>query len=94
MTTEIQRKRNAARKKKLSGSYNILSEFSISPALNHVLKAAMGFERMLIRQGVTFPFGGSLLIVGQRLGQVMTEYSPDADPYDSLVATEDLQLTL
>lgn len=56
------------RKKKSSDTYDILAEFRINPTLNGFLKRAMDFERMLIRQSISFPFGGSLLMVGQRAG--------------------------
>lgn len=41
-------------------------EFRISQPLNGALTAVLSAERMLIRAGVSWPAGGSLLVVGRR----------------------------
>lgn len=41
-------------------------EFEISPALNRILESILRFERVMIRKGVSFPAGGSLLLVGRK----------------------------
>lgn len=41
-------------------------EFEISSALNRTLESILSFERMMIRKGVSFPAGGSLLLIGRR----------------------------
>lgn len=42
------------------------AELEVGRAANRVLGAAMGLERALIRAGVRFPAGGSLLAVAHR----------------------------
>jgi SAM-dependent methyltransferase len=41
-------------------------EFEISTGLNRTLESILSFERMMIRKGVSFPAGGSLLLIGRR----------------------------
>jgi hypothetical protein len=41
-------------------------EFRLPAWTNAVLRAALDFERRLIALGVSFPLGGSLLLVAQR----------------------------
>jgi SAM-dependent methyltransferase len=41
-------------------------EFEISSALNRTLESILSVERMMIRKGVSFPAGGSLLLIGRR----------------------------
>jgi SAM-dependent methyltransferase len=41
-------------------------EFEISFALNRTLESILSFERMMIRKGVSFPAGGSLLLIGRK----------------------------
>jgi SAM-dependent methyltransferase len=41
-------------------------EFEISPALNRTLESILSFEQIIIRKGVSFPAGGSLLLIGRR----------------------------
>ena len=43
-----------------------LQEFRISPAINGCARAVMAIERRLITAGVSFPAGGSLLLVAHR----------------------------
>ena len=54
------RSRNSARK--LSTN----AEFQMNPVLNDVLEAILRLESLIIRQGVCFPAGGSLLLIGQK----------------------------
>ena len=46
--------------------YDPLAELRIAPWLNRVLEGALGAERVLIKAGVDFPVGGSLLVVARR----------------------------
>jgi SAM-dependent methyltransferase len=41
-------------------------EFEIGPTLNKALESILNFERMVIKTGVSFPAGGSLLLVGRK----------------------------
>ena len=41
-------------------------EFEISPALNKALESILAVERLMITKGVSFPAGGSLLLIGRR----------------------------
>lgn len=41
-------------------------EFEIRPALNNALESVLNFERTMIRKGVSFPAGGSLLLIGRK----------------------------
>ena len=41
-------------------------EFEIGPALNKTLESILNLERMVIRKGVSFPVGGSLLLIGRK----------------------------
>jgi SAM-dependent methyltransferase len=41
-------------------------EFEISRALNKTLESILKFEQLLIEKGVSFPVGGSLLLIGRR----------------------------
>lgn len=43
-----------------------LGELKINRLLNAVLERILEFESLLIRKGVSFPFGGSLLLVAQK----------------------------
>lgn len=46
--------------------YDPLAELRIAPWLNRVLEGALGAEQALIRAGMGFPAGGSLLVVARR----------------------------
>lgn len=46
--------------------YNYRSEFMINPWLNKSLLAALRLEHLAIRAGISFPLGGSRLIVAQK----------------------------
>jgi hypothetical protein len=41
-------------------------EFEIGPALNKSLESILKLERMVITKGVSFPAGGSLLLIGRK----------------------------
>jgi SAM-dependent methyltransferase len=41
-------------------------EFEISPALNRTLEHILRLERVMIGKGVSFPAGGSLLLIGRK----------------------------
>ena len=41
-------------------------EFEIGPALNKTLESILNLERMAIKTGVSFPAGGSLLLIGRK----------------------------
>jgi SAM-dependent methyltransferase len=46
--------------------YDPLAELRTAPWLNRVLEGTLGAERALIRAGMNFPAGGSLLVVARR----------------------------
>jgi SAM-dependent methyltransferase len=56
------------RNRKVAGEFDPLEELRIGRATNAVLERVMDFERALIRLGVSFPAGGSLLVVGTKPG--------------------------
>ena len=43
------------------------AEFRLPRVLNSVFELVMGFERLLIRSGLSFPAGGSLLLVAEKV---------------------------
>jgi SAM-dependent methyltransferase len=43
------------------------SELNVAPPVNFVLSRIMDVERFLLRHGIDFPFGGSLLLIGRRV---------------------------
>ena len=47
--------------------FDSMREFSIPRLLNGILESVMDLERILIRMGIRFPAGGSLLCVGKKL---------------------------
>jgi SAM-dependent methyltransferase len=53
-------------RQKRDQNLNPCREFEIRPALNRTLESILGFERMVIKTGVSFPAGGSLLLVGRK----------------------------
>ncbi len=59
----ISRLRNKIKKEKLDSN----EELKINPVLNTCLKSMLSFERFLIKAGISFPFGGSLLLVGRKV---------------------------
>jgi SAM-dependent methyltransferase len=56
--SRIQRKRDQ--------DVQLWCEFEISPALNKTLESILTLEQMAITKGVSFPAGGSLLLVGRK----------------------------
>mgnify|MGYP001583543051 CR=1 FL=1 len=46
---------------------DVLNELRLPIWLNRVLEAILLFEQMLIRWGIHFPFGGSLLVVARKI---------------------------
>jgi SAM-dependent methyltransferase len=58
-----------ARFKKVSkASYDPMSEFRINRFMNAVLEMVLNVERGLIQTGVSFPMGGSLLVLARKPG--------------------------
>jgi len=56
----------AARKRPVGDRFDPLQELRIPGALNALLKMPAALERGLIRAGMSFPAGGSLLVVARR----------------------------
>ena len=56
------------RNRKVAGEFDPLEELRIGRAANAVFERVMNFERVLIQLGVSFPAGGSLLVVGTKPG--------------------------
>ena len=54
------------RQRRLGEDWDPLSEFKISRCVNVLLEKVLTVERGLIRSGVSFPAGGSLLVVARR----------------------------
>jgi SAM-dependent methyltransferase len=52
--------------RKPAADYDVLADLKVGRITNFVLEAILAFERVLIRAGVRFPAGGSLLLVAQR----------------------------
>jgi SAM-dependent methyltransferase len=46
--------------------FDVLAELRVAPLTNFVLASVLALERALIRCGVRFPFGGSLLAIARR----------------------------
>jgi SAM-dependent methyltransferase len=46
--------------------YDPLAELRLAPWLNWPLEQALAIERLMVRSGVSFPAGGSLLVVARR----------------------------
>ncbi|HWW63061.1 MAG TPA: class I SAM-dependent methyltransferase [Thermoanaerobaculia bacterium] len=55
-----------ARRRSAPASYDARAEHAFSRPVDALLNAAMALERSAIRAGVSFPFGGSLLLVARR----------------------------
>ena len=47
-------------------NYDPLNEFKISPWLNITLESILSVERQMIKRGISFSWGGSLLLVAQK----------------------------
>jgi SAM-dependent methyltransferase len=52
--------------RKSSAGYDVLAELRVGRLTNFLLESALAIERGLIRLGIRFPAGGSLLLVAQR----------------------------
>lgn len=48
-------------------NYDPGEELKMNPLLNKVMYNILRFERLFIKSGVSFPFGGSLLLVGRKV---------------------------
>jgi SAM-dependent methyltransferase len=48
------------------GEFNASAEFELPALANKLLGAVMSVERLMIKAGLSFPAGGSLLLVGKR----------------------------
>jgi hypothetical protein len=46
--------------------YNPMAEFEINPGVNTLLRGILDLERLFIRAGLSFPAGGSLVLVAGR----------------------------
>lgn len=55
-------------KQKMQKDFDPLTELNINKHLGSVLEKILGFERIFIKNGFSFPVGGSLLIVAKRMG--------------------------
>lgn len=55
------------RQKKFDSNYDQTSELRLPTFINYVFELLMGLERTLIISGFSFPIGGSLLLVAQKL---------------------------
>ncbi len=55
-----------AKRRRSSGNFNPIAEFQIGHLLNGVFEKVMDVERGLIMSGISFPMGGSLLVVARR----------------------------
>ncbi len=60
-----------ARRRHLDAGYDPDAEFAVGRIANALLEGVLDLERQLIRLGLRFPFGGSLLVVARK---------PDVDP--------------
>jgi len=54
-------------RRKSRQDFDVLAELRLSPAANFALKSMLDLEWGLIRAGIRFPFGGSLLVMAQKL---------------------------
>jgi len=48
----------------------LFKQFLIPHWMNFLFEKTLGFERFLIKSGVTFPFGGSLFLVARKAGEI------------------------
>ena len=53
-------------KQRFDTEYDPLAEFNINPLVDTTLEKILDGERAMIRAGVSFPAGGSLLLVARR----------------------------
>jgi hypothetical protein len=54
------------RDRRATGTFDPLAEFRLGPLLNRILALISATERVMIKGGLSFPFGGSLLLVARR----------------------------
>ena len=57
-----------ARRRHLDAGYDPDAEFAVGRITNALLEGVLDLERQLIRLGLRFPFGGSLLVVARKPG--------------------------
>ena len=57
---------NRIRRNVREKSFDLMAELRINPALNALFEKALGIERFFMRAGLSFPAGGSLLLVGKK----------------------------
>lgn len=55
-----------ARSRATTTDYDPMAEFRLAPWLNRSLEAVMSLERKLLKSGVNFPMGGSLLLLATK----------------------------
>ena len=53
-------------KKEVDGSFDPDKELKIHPLTNAILGMVLGLERLMIRMGIRFPFGGSLILAARK----------------------------
>lgn len=53
-------------RRKARQDFDVLAELRLGPVANFALKTILDLERVLIRAGIRFPLGGSLLVVAQK----------------------------
>ena len=56
------------RKRRFSSSSDKMPELNVNRLFNTLLERSLDVERWMIRSGLTFPFGGSLLLVARKPG--------------------------
>jgi SAM-dependent methyltransferase len=54
------------RRRRLESGFDPQAEFKVGAVMNFTLERVLDFERLLIRGGLRFPFGGSLLVVARK----------------------------
>jgi hypothetical protein len=54
------------RRQRGAETYDAMAEYGCSPRLNAALERVLGLELALIRRGVSFPAGGTLMVVARR----------------------------
>jgi SAM-dependent methyltransferase len=55
-----------ARRQAQTSDYDPMAEFHLAPWLNRSLEAVMSLELILLKLGLTFPMGGSLLVLARK----------------------------
>jgi len=53
-------------KRKVVENSDVMAELRLPTFLNRAFKGAMNAERQLIRIGMRFPYGGSLLLIAKK----------------------------